>query len=447
MKKLTLEATDENVLNSIADDKLHRSADVKDFINMLETIDYNAFISLDAAWGEGKTFFVRQAEMTLRYHTKKILDKEILTEEENAFMTNTVLGEMKLEHTYLPIYFNAWLYDNNDDPLMSLLFLITKKCSPYISTKIDIKSVREKICLLLSSVKIKKEDVELSVDAEKINSAFSKENILGDILTAEEIQGIVKDVFNDIIVEEAQRLVIFIDELDRCRPSYAIEMLERIKHYFDDDRIVFVMSVNKAQLVHTISNCYGDGFDSSDYLNKFFDISLQLPPVDTTHYFRTLGIDCSSGDWITKIANELRNYYNLSLRNTTRYYQRINTIKEIVAGRFNIGGTLLYMLLVPIICILEITDVQKKNEILSGNGIDILKKIVNEIDAPKTLIIRLTCSGNYEDTSENYEKGMKELENVYEFIFKQDISSGWYEGGVEINASFKRELLKICNSI
>ncbi|MBQ2882721.1 MAG: hypothetical protein IJE43_02955 [Alphaproteobacteria bacterium] len=56
MKKLNIEATDENILNSIANDKLQRTQDVCDFINMLETIDYNAFIALDAQWGEGKTF-------------------------------------------------------------------------------------------------------------------------------------------------------------------------------------------------------------------------------------------------------------------------------------------------------------------------------------------------------------------------------------------------------
>lgn len=107
MKKLTLEATDENVLNSIADDKLQRSSDVRDFINMLETIDYNAFISLDAAWGEGKTFYIRQVEMTLRYYNKKVFKKEILPEEEEAFSVNTILGNMDLQHTYLPIYYNA----------------------------------------------------------------------------------------------------------------------------------------------------------------------------------------------------------------------------------------------------------------------------------------------------------------------------------------------------
>lgn len=50
----------------------------------------------------------------------------------------------------------------------------------------------------------------------------------------------MKQIFDEVIVEHAQKLVIFIDELDRCRPSFALEMLERLKHYFDDDRIILL---------------------------------------------------------------------------------------------------------------------------------------------------------------------------------------------------------------
>lgn len=63
-------------------------------------------------------------------------------------------------------------------------------------------------------------------------------DILSAVKTEEDIKECVRDVFNDIIVEEAEKLVVFIDELDRCKPSFAIEMLERIKHYFDDERII-----------------------------------------------------------------------------------------------------------------------------------------------------------------------------------------------------------------
>ena len=47
-------------------------------------------------------------------------------------------------------------------------------------------------------------------------------------------------------------LVVMIDELDRCRPSYAVEFLETAKHLFDVDRIVFVLAVNREQLAHAV---------------------------------------------------------------------------------------------------------------------------------------------------------------------------------------------------
>ena len=72
MKRSVFEATDENILNSIKYDQLQRSSDVKNFLAMVDTIDYNAFISIDAAWGDGKTFFVRQVEMTMKYHTASL---------------------------------------------------------------------------------------------------------------------------------------------------------------------------------------------------------------------------------------------------------------------------------------------------------------------------------------------------------------------------------------
>ena len=85
MKKLAEEATIENVLKSIQENKYNRAKDVEDFIIALEQIEENMFISLDAKWGSGKTFYVRQVEQTLSYLTKK--DKKIYIEEniETAF--------------------------------------------------------------------------------------------------------------------------------------------------------------------------------------------------------------------------------------------------------------------------------------------------------------------------------------------------------------------------
>ncbi len=64
MKRLTLEATDENILDSIRNNTFYRIGNIRDFVETLDTIEGNMFISLDARWGEGKTFYVRQIEKT-----------------------------------------------------------------------------------------------------------------------------------------------------------------------------------------------------------------------------------------------------------------------------------------------------------------------------------------------------------------------------------------------
>ena len=79
-------------------------------------------------------------------------------------------------------------------------------------------------------------------------------------------------------------LVVFVDELDRCRPSYAIELLEVAKHLFSVDGVVFVFGINQAQLKHSVSVLYGADFDSAAYLHRFFDLNFLLPASDRTNF-------------------------------------------------------------------------------------------------------------------------------------------------------------------
>lgn len=74
-------------------------------------------------------------------------------------------------------------------------------------------------------------------------------------------------------------LIICVDELDRCRPTYAIEMLERIKHFFNIPGIVFMLGIDREQLCASIASVYG-AIDTENYLHRFFDIEFVLPPPD-----------------------------------------------------------------------------------------------------------------------------------------------------------------------
>ncbi|GAL22833.1 putative phage protein [Vibrio maritimus] len=84
---------------------------------------------------------------------------------------------------------------------------------------------------------------------------------------------------------------IFIDELDRCRPSYAVEMLETIKHIFDIEGVVFVVATDTEQLQHAVKAVYGEGFDARVYLSRFFNsrFSLKEPKLN-----KLLNVHCES---------------------------------------------------------------------------------------------------------------------------------------------------------
>lgn len=87
---------------------------------------------------------------------------------------------------------------------------------------------------------------------------------------------------------DRKKLIIMVDELDRCRPTYAIEVLEHIKHFFSVKDVVFVVAVDDAQIMSAVESVYGGSFDSEGYLRKFFDWRFDLPPPSPVSYSRFL---------------------------------------------------------------------------------------------------------------------------------------------------------------
>ncbi|WP_217578498.1 P-loop NTPase fold protein [Mesorhizobium sp. GbtcB19] len=81
-------------------------------------------------------------------------------------------------------------------------------------------------------------------------------------------------------------LFVFVDELDRCRPSYAVSLLERVKHLFDADNVVFVFATNSDQLQYSVTGAYGAGFNGFSYLKRFFDRTYLLTNPSIEEFVR-----------------------------------------------------------------------------------------------------------------------------------------------------------------
>ncbi|MCY4342855.1 MAG: P-loop NTPase fold protein [Gammaproteobacteria bacterium] len=73
-------------------------------------------------------------------------------------------------------------------------------------------------------------------------------------------------------------LVIIVDELDRCKPTHAIRLIELVKHFFCVTNMHFVFGFHMDQLSHSVQGIYGQTFDGFSYLERFFDFVVTLPP-------------------------------------------------------------------------------------------------------------------------------------------------------------------------
>lgn len=86
----------------------------------------------------------------------------------------------------------------------------------------------------------------------------------------------------------SQKLVIIIDELDRCRPDYAIRLLERVKHFFEIKGVMFVIAIDGRNLHEAVRSVYGESVDGERYLRRFFDLELYLPEPDSLGFNQLL---------------------------------------------------------------------------------------------------------------------------------------------------------------
>ena len=245
-------------------DLLDRKESVDVLTHLTESIEGPCVLAVDAAWGTGKTTFLAM----WAHHLRKI--------------------------KFPVVEFNAWETDFSGDPFIALSTELAEgvKNNPNkkdFTEKIDsMEELSKQLLKLATSGAIRfltGGTLDIAPLLEKQSdhaSQFSTENRLSKYLDAKNHIKEFKCVLQDLAValsesHENRPLVVVIDELDRCRPSYAVELLEVVKHLFGVDRIVFVLAINRSELAHSVRALYGSGFDADNYLRRFFDVDFQLP--------------------------------------------------------------------------------------------------------------------------------------------------------------------------
>ena len=323
-------------------DEFNRKPIAENIIRLLTSdIDLSPMV-IDGGWGTGKTEFCQK-----------------------------LIRLMQQQHPdYQPIYIDAFRSDHSGEPLLALLAEIIKSCTPEDTdgqqserkrltreisklVKFGIKTGANALShyFLKQSVddlaeefqQITSDEQEAKNVAETVTDVAAKitdytidatvEALLKEQIEAEKNLEMLKACLTELAVDKP--IILFIDELDRCRPDYAVDMLEVIKHVFDIENVKVVLVTNTKQLRATINHRYGVEVDAQKYLDKFLKYSFALPEkvVAQTeqdrvwvsiHHFeqlikgRDIGGVLFSGYGVMECINEMIKRNNLSLRETER---------------------------------------------------------------------------------------------------------------------------------
>jgi hypothetical protein len=220
---------------------------------------------INGNWGTGKTEFC-----------KKLIN---------------LIDESESYSKYKTVYINAFQAEYANDPIMTLLSAVLK----IMPTEKEKKDLRQKIMpiLRLAGKTFAKAGVSwlLRDNMEDLTGSFSEIlNDKSDEFIDRSIELLIKDhaeVESGIITlkkllndsSKKNPIVIFIDEIDRCRPDFALDILEKIKHIFDVDGIQFVFVANINELISSINHIYGKTLDAQRYLDKFLKFNFTLPDL------------------------------------------------------------------------------------------------------------------------------------------------------------------------
>lgn len=256
--------------NPFAYCKLGRKKYADVLTNIVDSYSYGFVLAINNKWGTGKTTFVNMWQQDLKNNGHKT------------------------------VYFNAWENDFENNPLTALmgeLKTLTTK-----STEQKFKTTLKKAATLSKHIA---PIIAQAIADKYIDTKGIKEAIVG-------VTKGLSDVFENEVNEYAEKkksisefkknlsefvantyqgkaLIFIIDELDRCRPNYAVSILEQIKHFFSVPNIVFVLSIDKTQLGNAVKGVYGSDFiDSDEYLRRFIDLEYSIPEPESDVFYKYL---------------------------------------------------------------------------------------------------------------------------------------------------------------
>lgn len=234
----------------ITDDKINRMEFVKKLYKNIE--DYNGQL------GKGLTLVING-----KYGVGKTTLFELLDD------YNSNMKKFKI------VKYDAWENNLFDDPLIPVLYLISKLESNDSKIKEIAINVIKNIPKAVLSTLANAHSIDLQ-SLYNSNNVFEKYDEYK--LSLDKFKNVLKEYCSK------NKTIVFVDELDRCLPEYQIKVLETLFHFHNIDNLIIIIALDKKQLEATIQSKFGTSINVHSYLSKFIQYEIDLPENDTYMY-------------------------------------------------------------------------------------------------------------------------------------------------------------------
>ncbi len=377
-------------------DKLDRKK-VADYLTpVIASVTQPFTISLHSPYGTGKTSFIQSWQADLR------------------------------KQGYKTVYFNAWETDFSQDAFFAFMEAVQRELKSQApnaktantivekvteATKKGAGIVGEKALPLILRGLAKKfagdETVQgfLSLVGQsdesvgELTGALAEEGLKSQrdaeksrIEFRTDLSETVRSLFDESTPAEQRKVIVFVDDLDRCRPSYAIQVLEAIKHIFSVPGLLFILAIDERQLGQAVKSVYGQGIDADGYFRRFVDFGFKLPSpsryniiIDVFNKLNILDDKTKGEPNIYESASTLAvilSVYSDAFSLTARQLEQLSCLLNLCLR----NGTLTKMPMMPILAVTAVLRVAARDELEAALASEsakdeFCKKVIGKVSA------------------------------------------------------------------
>ena len=299
------------------EDVLDREAFVKQIVDLAMVLSEkrkNCCFAIEGEWGSGKSFVLENIQECLQPEQ---------SEETGA-------------DRFFVVRYDCWKYDYYEEPIVAIISVLRDQIDQYINLLTD-----DAKRVLLETVK--NTITKIAVEAIKAKTGIDMDGV-GEVPEGDEkiydkyfgFQKVVKKVQNQIEkISQTQTVVIMVDELDRCLPLYAIKVLERIHHVFNEiENVVVIVAMEKKQISNSLHQIYGDEMDVDRYLKKIIAFSFKLDNGSAHNFIEKYAsymemFDIKERDGLEEFLKEIT--ANIDIRTQEKIFEKAENLHRLLA--------------------------------------------------------------------------------------------------------------------